>query len=157
MLFWFVGTAVVSVWYVFRDPSFDYRFLILGALAPDVIDGLWGGARGLHSVTLSVVTLIAVMLITIGRRARRKMLLGIPIGLFLHLVYDGAFANTSVFWWPFTGLSFDGSRLPVVERGWTNIFFEIVGFGLCVFIWKRFTLSDARSRRVFRDTGRLGS
>jgi len=156
MFFWFIGTAVLSVWYVFRDPLFDYRFLILGALLPDVIDGIWGGARGLHSVTLSVAILILIMLVTIGRRARRKMLLGIPIGLFLHLVYDGAFANTSVFWWPFTGLSFDGSQLPVVERGWMNIFFELIGIGLCVFIWRRFTLSNATSRRQFMSYGTLG-
>jgi len=156
MFLWFIGTAVVSVWYVFRDPTFDYRFLILGALAPDAIDAAWGGARGFHSVTLSVVVLIAVMLLTIGRRARRKMFLGIPIGFFLHLVYDGAFTNTSVFWWPFTGLSFDGSRLPVVERGWANIFFEVVGLGLCLFIWKRFTLSETSSRREFFASGRLG-
>jgi hypothetical protein len=84
------------------------------------------------------------------------MLLGIPIGLFLHLVYDGAFANTSVFWWPFTGLSFDGSQLPVVERGWMNIFFELIGIGLCVFIWRRFTLSNATSRRQFMSYGTLG-
>jgi hypothetical protein len=88
MVLWFIGTAVLSIWYVFRDPAFDYRFLIAGVLLPDVIDGLWGGARGLHSVTMSVVTLIAVMLLTIGRRVRRKMLLGLPIGMFLHLVYE---------------------------------------------------------------------
>ena len=32
MLFWFVGTAVVAVWFVFRDPAFDYRLLIVGSL-----------------------------------------------------------------------------------------------------------------------------
>ena len=106
---------------------------------------------------MSVVVLIAVMLLTIGHRVRRKMLLGIPIGMFLHLIYDGAFANTSVFWWPFTGLSFDGSELPVVERGWNNVFFEIIGLGLCVFIWRHFTLGQSTSRREFIKTGRLGS
>ncbi len=155
MLLWFVGTGVLSIWFVFRDPNFDYRFLILGVLTPDVIDGLWGGARGLHSVTVSVVALIVVMLMTIGRRSLRKRLLGIPIGFFLHLVYDGAFANTGVFWWPFTGLSFDGSRLPVVERGWANVFFECVGFGLCAFMWRRSSMSDARVRREFFSSGRL--
>lgn len=157
MFFWFIGTAVLSIWYVFRDPAFDYRFLIFGALAPDVIDGIWGGARGFHSVTVSVVALIAVMVFTIGRRARRKMLLGIPIGFFLHLVYDGAFTNTAVFWWPFTGLSFDGSRLPVVERGLMNIIFEVIGLGLCIFIWRHFTLNESASRRQFIASGRLGS
>jgi len=157
MFFWFIGTAVLSVWYVFRDPFFDYRLLIVGALLPDVIDGIWGGARGLHSVTLSVAILVLIMLTTIGRRSLRKKLLGIPIGLFLHLVYDGAFANSSVFWWPFTGLSFDGSQLPVVERGWMNIFFELLGICLCIFIWRRFTLGNAESRRRFISAGTLSS
>ena len=150
MILWFVSTAVLSIWYVFRDPAFDYRFLILGVLAPDVIDGVWGGARALHSVPFSVATLMVVMFATIGRRARRKMLLGIPIGLFLHLVFDGAFANTSVFWWPLTGFSFDGSRLPVVERGWFNLVLEAIGMVLVVHIVGRFGLADPERRQIGR-------
>ena len=50
MLFWFVGTAVVSVWLVFHDARFDYRFLIVGALWPDLVDAPFGGARMFHSV-----------------------------------------------------------------------------------------------------------
>lgn len=157
MILWFVSTAVLSIWYVFRDPAFDYRFLILGVLAPDVIDGVWGGARALHSVPFSVATLMVVMFATIGRRARRKMLLGIPIGLFLHLVFDGAFANTSVFWWPLTGFSFDGSRLPVVERGWFNLVLEGFGAVLCLGAWRRFGLTSAERRRRFVTTGHLVS
>lgn len=157
MILWFVGTAVLSIWYVFRDPGFDYRFLIIGVLLPDVVDGLWGGARALHSVTVSVAVLMLVMLATIGKRARRKMLLGIPIGLFLHLVFDGAFANTEVFWWPVTGLGFDGSRLPVVERGWFNLALEACGAFLCVVAWRRFGLRSAQCRRNFVTTGRLMS
>lgn len=155
MFLWFVGTSVLTIWFVFRDPGFDYRFLILGALLPDAIDGVWGGARGLHSVSMGVAILAVVMLATIGRRARRTMLLGIPIGLLLHLVYDGAFADTKVFWWPFTGISFDDARLPVAERGWFNLVLEGVGAALCVFVWRRFRLADPERRRVFVVSGRL--
>ena len=38
VLLWFIGTAIVSVWYVFSDPFFDYRLLLVGALLPDLID-----------------------------------------------------------------------------------------------------------------------
>ena len=62
MFFWFIGTAVLSVWFVFRDPAFDHRTLVIGALLPDVIDAMWGGSRGFHSVTASVAMLVAVML-----------------------------------------------------------------------------------------------
>lgn len=155
MLFWFVGTAVLGVWSVFRDPRFDYRLLIVGVLAPDVIDGVWGGARAFHSVVTIVGVLALVMLATSGRRPIRRRLLALPIGAFVHLIVDFAFADTSTFWWPVTGLSFDGARLPVVERGWVNVILEIVGLALCVVVWKRFGLSDASRRRRFVADGIL--
>jgi len=31
---WFAVTAVAAVWFVFRDPRFDYRLLIVGAVVP---------------------------------------------------------------------------------------------------------------------------
>lgn len=155
MFFWFIGTAVLAVWFVFHDARFDNRFLIVGALVPDVIDALWGGARGLHSLIGSVAVLVVVMLATIGRRVVRRRLLAVPIGLFLHLVFDGAFANTGVFWWPFTGLSFDSARLPVAERGLLNIVLEVIGVGLCVHAWRIFGLGRPDRRRDFVRNGTL--
>jgi hypothetical protein len=155
MFFWFIGTAVLSVWFVFRDPAFDFRSLVIGALLPDFIDAIWGGSRGFHSVTASVAMLVAVMLATIGRRPIRKRLLAIPIGMFLHLIYDGAFNNTPVFWWPFTGLSFSGDRLPVVDRGMLNIGFEIAGLLMCAFAWKKFRLGEPQRRQNFLKSGTL--
>jgi hypothetical protein len=155
MLFWFVGTAVVTVWFVFRDPTFDYRLLVVGALLPAVVDGLSGGAGVLHSVTFSVVLLVALMLATSGRRQLRKMLLGLPVGTMLHLVFTGAWTNTAVFWWPFGGLSFDGASLPVVARGWWNIPLEVVGLALCGWIVRQAGLRDPARRSDFWRTGRL--
>jgi hypothetical protein len=34
VFFWFIGTAVVAVGMVFRDPRFDYRLLIVGSVLP---------------------------------------------------------------------------------------------------------------------------
>jgi hypothetical protein len=155
MFFWFIGTSVLSVWFVFRDSAFDYRTLIIGVLLPDVVDGIWGGARGLHSLAGSVLLLIVVMLATIGRRPQRKRFLAIPIGAFLHLIFDGAFNNTKVFWWPFTGISFSGDRLPVVDRGMLNIGFEVAGLLLCVFAYKKFDLGNPQRRREFIRRGTL--
>ena len=155
MFFWFIGTAVLSVWFVFRDPAFDHRTLVIGALLPDIIDGIWGGARAFHSVAASVAVLVVVMLSTIGRRPIRKRLLAIPIGMFLHLIYDGAFNNTKVFWWPFTGISFSGDRLPVVDRGMLNIGFEVAGLLLCVFAYKKFDLAKPQRRHEFFRRGTL--
>jgi len=155
VFFWFIGTALLSVWFVLRDSRFDHRLLLLGVLLPDVIDGIWGGARALHSITGSVVILVAVMMTTIGRKPIRRRLLAIPIGTFLHLIFDGAFSSTKVFWWPVTGVSFEGARLPVVERGWLNVALEIVGLVLCAYAWRRFGLSDPNRRRDFLRHGTL--
>ena len=48
MLFWFAGLAVVIVWKVFGDPAIDYRLIMAGALAPDLVDALAGGLGVLH-------------------------------------------------------------------------------------------------------------
>jgi hypothetical protein len=102
-----------------------------------------------------VAILVVVMLSTIGRRPIRKRLLAIPIGMFLHLIYDGAFNNTKVFWWPFSGLSFGGDRLPVIDRGMLNVAFEIAGLLMCAFAWKKFHLSEPARRKSFMKSGTL--
>lgn len=147
MLLWFVGFAVVGVWYVFRDPRFDVRFLVIGVLLPDVVDAPFGGARAMHSLTVSVAVLLAVVLLTVGRRAARKRWLALPIGMFFHLVADGAFALTQTFWWPFGGWTFPDEPLPSVARGWWNVPLELAGLAAIVWAWKRFDLSDPEHRR----------
>ncbi len=116
MVLWFVGLSVLLVWEVFHDPRIDYRLVVLGALLPDVVDGLFGGARVLHSLPFSAVLLVGVMLATRGRRPLRRRLLAVPIGTFLHLVLDGMWARTDVFWWPFTGWTFEDAPLPSFDR-----------------------------------------
>ena len=129
MLFWFIGTSVASVWSVFRDPKFAYRWVIVGALIP------------VFSVVTVVGFLVAVMLLTIGRNASkrkaRKNFLALTIGLFMHLVFDGAFLSTKMFWWPLAGLSLDGYAIPLIERGFLNIPFEIVGIALILWTKKQ--------------------
>jgi hypothetical protein len=155
VILWFVGAGVLAVWNVFHDARFDNRLLIVGLLLPDLVDAVWGGARGLHSITGSVALLVGIMLATYGRRPIRRRLLAVPIGTFLHLVFDGAFNNTKVFWWPFTGASFDNARLPIAERGMVNVALEIVGVVLCVYAWRIFGLGQPERRRTFIRTGSL--
>jgi hypothetical protein len=154
VFFWFIGTAVVAVGFVFRDPAFDYRLLIVGSVLP-IGDGLFGGARALHSVTVSVALLAVLMAATTGRRPERKLLLGLPIGMLLHLVFDGAWADTKVFWWPFTGLAFSDTPLPVADRGPWSIAMEAVGIGLCWWLFRANDLGTSENRRRFIRDGRL--
>ena len=44
MFFWFIATAVITIGFVFRDPTFDNRLLIVGSVLP-IGDALFGGAR----------------------------------------------------------------------------------------------------------------
>ena len=150
MLLWFAATSVLTVYFVFRDPRFDYRFLVLGALLPDVVDAFAGRMWVLHSLGGAVGLLIVVMAATVGNRPLRKRLLGLPIGVLLHIVFDGAFSTTEVFWWPASG-GFGDHRLPVVARGWWNLALEVAGAALLVWAWRLFGLADpARRRRAVR-------
>jgi hypothetical protein len=154
MFLWFIGTAVVSVWYVFRDPRFDYRLLAVGSILPDGIDLPGGHAHWAHSVTVAVGTMILVMLATIGRRTIRRLLLAVPIGMLMHLVWDGAFASTKVFWWPFTG-SWGNVRVPSLQRGWLNVPFEAAGALLLAWMWRRGELADPERRHALIHHGLL--
>lgn len=155
MLLWFLGGSFLAVWIVFHDPAIDYRMVGLGALAPDLIDPWFGGAAALHSVTTAVVVLLGVMLATRGRRLLRRRLLAFAFGLFLHLLLDGAFTSTEVFWWPFTGVGWSGEAIPSVARGWWNLLLEAIGLAILVWAYRRFGLADRARRRTFVRTGRL--
>lgn len=154
MFFWFVGCIVVTVWWVFRDPAFDHRLLIVGAVLP-LGEIALGGARVLHSVTFAVVLLGVLMIATPGRTPIRKTLLGLPIGLLLHLVFTGAWRTSAVFWWPLGGVGFDDGSHPVVARGWWNVPFELAGLALCWWVFRRAELAEPDRRRWFHRTGQL--
>lgn len=151
MFFWFIGTAVITVGYVFRDPRFDYRLLVVGSVLP-LADALGGGLGPLHSLTVSVALLAVVMLATTGRKPVRRLLLGLPIGMLLHLIFDFAWTETDAFWWPFTGVEVPDESIPVVERGVWSLLLEVIGIGICVWLWRANGFGDrARWRRFLHD------
>lgn len=161
MILWFAGMAVLAVWLVFRDPAIDHRLIVAGALLPDVIDGILG-AIGMwspwpaHTLVASAALLVGVMLATRGRRRLRRQLLALPIGTFLHLVLDGAWAGTAVFWWPVLGASVGTQALPSMDRGLANIPLELAGAAALAWAYHRFRLDEPAPRRAFVRTGRVG-
>lgn len=155
MIAWFAGTSFLAVWLVFRDPAIDHRLVMAGALLPDLVDATTGGPWVLHSVFASVVLLGVVMGSTTRRRKLRRQLIALPIGTFLHLVFDAAWADKDSFWWPFSRHFGDG-RLPSVERGAGGVVLEIIGVAILVWAYRRFRLHEPERRRVFLRTGRLG-
>jgi hypothetical protein len=154
MFLWFVGTAIVAVWFVFRDPRFDYRLLVVGSVLP-LLDALFGGARVMHTLVFSLALLVAVMLLTVNRLRARRLWLGLAIGTLLHLVFDGAWTSTDVFWWPFGGWSFEDARLPEAARGWWNVPLELAGLAILVWVWHTARLADPARRRAVVRTGGL--
>lgn len=156
MALWFAGGALVVVWQVFRDPAVDYRLVVAGALAPDVVDLALGGPRLLHTLVASVVLLVAVMVATRGRRGARRRLLALPIGTFLHLALDGVWARASLFWWPAFGFSFEGAGLPSASRPALVLVAQEVAGGVALWWWwRRFRLFEPEHRRHFARTGRV--
>ncbi|HVL93966.1 MAG TPA: hypothetical protein VM264_11580 [Acidimicrobiales bacterium] len=157
MVLWFAGLSVVIVWLVFRDTAIDYRLVMAGALAPDVLDLAFGGVGPLHTLAASVGLLAVVMLATRGRRGLRRRLLALPIGTFLHLALDAMWTRTEVFWWPAAGLGFDAGGLPSLSRpAAVLVAQELAGLAALAWWWGRFRLSEPARRRAFARSGRLG-
>ncbi|HEV3227634.1 MAG TPA: hypothetical protein VGZ52_12390 [Acidimicrobiales bacterium] len=159
MFFWFIGAGWLLVAAVFQSPALDYRLVMLGALLP-LLDVLTGGPWMLHTLLASVFALAAVMVLTAPRRLDHRRLvrrrwLGIPIGMFVHLVLDGAWTNTGVFWWPAFGTSFGHARLPELDRGALSLLMELAGLAASAYGVNRYGLRDAEARKRFLRTGQL--
>lgn len=154
MFFWFVGVGWLLVVVVFQSPALDFRVVMLGSVVP-LLDGLTGGPWVLHTLLASVAGLAIVMLLTQRRRLVRRRWLGLPIGMFVHLVLDGAWANTHVFWWPAFGASFGPDRLPELDRGAVSLLMEVIGVAALAYGWRRFGLDEPGARQRFLRTGQL--
>jgi hypothetical protein len=156
MVFWFVCLSIAGVFVIFRDAAMDYRMVSFGALSVDPIDMVASGGIGpLHSVTVAVGLLALIMVGTIGRRSLRRRLLGVSIGMFAHLVLDGAWLVTKAFWWPLAG-PVGARRLPMIERGWVVVAVqEAIGISIGLWLWRRFRLQTPARRALFFKTGRI--
>jgi hypothetical protein len=95
-------------------------------------------------------------MVTTSRRGRRRpLLLGLPIGLLLHLVVDGAWTDTQLFWWPLGGVDLSGTELPEAARGWWAVAMELAGLAILVWVWRSSRLSRPAARHRFWTTGQL--
>ena len=158
MLLWFAGLSLVIVWQIFKDPAIDYRLIVAGALLPDVVDGPLGGPRVLHTLAFSVALLAVVMLGTRHRRRLRRRLLALPIGTFVHLLLDGMWADTRVFWWPIYGGAFRAHGLPSLQHPIVVLALEeLAGAVALWWCWHRFGLSDPGVRARFLRSGRVAA
>ena len=78
-----------------------------------------------------------------------------PIGMMCHLVLDGSFTRTDVFWWPFTGLAFAEGQIPEWQHLGLSLVLELVGLAVAWWAWRLFGLDRPDARDRFRREGRL--
>ncbi len=155
MLLWFVIVAPIIVAEVFRSPMVDYRYVALGAALP-LVEVIGGRAIFLHSLLAPVVVLGLVMAATRNRRLLRRRLLGIPIGMFLHLVLDGTWTNAELFWWPAFGVDLSAQVLPELDRSLAfGLALEILAVVLGFVAWRRYGLDSNENRQLLWHQGHL--
>jgi hypothetical protein len=156
MFFWFAAMSFLAVLFVFNSPAIDYRWVMLGSVLP-VFEAVFGGPYLLHTLLGSVAMFAAVVIVTRGRRLAARRLVGLPIGSFLHLVLDGTWSRSSLFWWPFLGTDALGKgRVPEFDHLGLSIVLELLGIGVMVWIVRRFELTRPERRREFLRSGRVG-
>lgn len=168
MLFWHLGGTVAFVRYAFRDERMDLRFLMLGAILPNLIDtpvGLlfWDQLRNVrlvsHALVFGSVLMISVLVST--RRGRpRKRWMPIAIGVLMHLFLDAMWQQSETLWWPFLGWSFTARPFATaaqyvesVVTDWRMWALEAVGLAYLAMLAWRSSITSLAGLRSFARTG----
>lgn len=169
MILWHLGLAALIVYVTLGRRRIDYRYVLLGAVLPDVVDGVLGlflfeGPAGrwiAHSLLAVIVVTVAVLLGTSGER--RLALFGIGVGWLLHLVCDGMWQAPLTFLWPAFGLGF--STTPAEPYSWDLVTDplahlgtwagELVGLAILAWFYSAFRLGDPERRALFWRDGYL--
>jgi hypothetical protein len=170
VLFWHVGATLWLFRWIFRDPKVDIRFLVAGAILPDLIDLTIGtvvladrystGELWFHSLLLPSIYMAGVVALT-RRGRRRRAFMAVGIGWLFHLLLDGMWANQDVFLWPFFGAIPPGEA-PFWPLAWERALNdpwrwvkEAVGLGYLIWMWIALGLGDRERRLGVVRTGRL--
>lgn len=169
MPLWHLGIAALIVYVTLGRRRIDYRMVLIGALLPDLVDGILGllwfdGPAGrwiAHSMFAAIAVTVFILLAFSGER--RQSLFGIGVGWLLHLVGDGMWRAPLTFLWPAFGTEF--STTPREPYSW-DLFTdplshlltwggELVGLGILAWFWIAFRLGDRDRLRLFLSDGYL--
>ncbi|HEX2294570.1 MAG TPA: hypothetical protein VHN37_04605, partial [Actinomycetota bacterium] len=90
MILWHAGLAALIVYVTLGRRRIDYRFVLLGAILPDVIDGaVYRGSPDQAIAHSIVAVIVAALVVILGLRGETRLaVFGIPVGWLLHLVGD---------------------------------------------------------------------
>jgi hypothetical protein len=166
VIFWHLGLATVIVYVTLGRRRIDYRFILLGAIAPDLVDGILGlflfeGPAGrwiAHSILAVVFVSVAII---VGLRGETRLAwFGLGVGWLLHLVGDGMWGAPETFFWPAFGTDF--SQVPREPYSWDLLLHpwdhlatwggELVGLAILAWFWIAFELGrDGRARLFLKD------
>ena len=170
MLLWHLGATTALTRYAFRDEKMDLRFLMVGAVLPDLIDtpigllfyeSLQTIRLVAHGLPLAAILMTWIVLAT--RRGRpRKRWMPIAIGVLIHLFLDAMWADPETLWWPVLGFDFSPAGAATVgdliantvSNLWVWIG-ETAGFVYLAALARRSGLESADARREFLETGRI--
>lgn len=164
-----MGIAVAIVYVTLGRRRIDYRFILLGAVVPDVIDTVLNvtvchdpaGRSISHTLLAPIVVTVAILLFFRGER--RIRVFGLGVGWLLHLVGDGMWQAPKTFLWPAFGTHF--ATQPPEPYSWDLLAHplshlstwggELVGLAILVWFAIAFDLFDRDRFRTFLKDGYL--
>lgn len=169
MLLWHMGTAVLLTYMSLGRRRIDYRWILAGAVLPDVVDAVLVGLGGLgaagrgpaHSVLAPSVVAVVVMIALRG--PRRLAVFGLAVGWLAHLVADGMWLAPETFLWPAFGGAFSSGpgepySIDLVLRPWDHlgtVAAELGGAAILAWFWVAFRLGHEGRFALFLQDGYL--
>lgn len=147
---------------------FDYRFIVLGAFLPDVIDksiGFWIAPElvnySLRNVGHSLIGAAFITAITavLARNLIKGAALSLGVALLAHLILDRMWESPDVLLWPVTGSEFPEGHVPF--SWWLNVHFGSLPdspldlLGLAILFAFVVRVMATRNALSFLRTGRL--
>lgn len=169
MILWHLGLAAVIVYVTLGRRRIDYRYILVGAILPDIVDALLiatvveseSGRGPAHS--LAAVILVALMIMLGLRGELRQAVFGVAVGWLLHLVGDATWSAPRTFLWPAFGGGFEAA--PAEPYSW-DLFTdplrhlsvwlgEIAGLLALLWFWIAFRLGEEGRLKLFLSDGYL--
>lgn len=169
MILWHLGIAAALTYVTLGRRRIDYRFVLVGAILPDAVDGLIGlfvdlnrsGRGPAHSLLAVIVVALAVVIGLSGET--RLSVFGIAVGWLTHLVADGMWGAPETFLWP----AFGGEFATAPAEPYSVDLFshpldhlatwggELVGIAVLAWFWVAFRLGEDDRLRLFLRDGYL--
>jgi len=115
VILWHMGIGALLTYATLGRRRIDYRYVLIGAIAPDVLDALLtavgvptADGRG-PSHSLLAVIVVAVTVVVALSGTTRLQVFGLAVGWLMHLVADGMWSEPEIFLWPAFGWSFEAT------------------------------------------------